>query len=510
MTLAFDAPRIQEVVGSLSRKMLINGEWVDAASGKTFDSINPATEEVLASVAHGEAEDADRAVRAARAAFEDGSAWRKMPHGQRGKIIHKLGDLILEHLEEFAMLESLDNGKPFAVAKAADVPLAADLFHYMSGWATKIEGSTIPISALRTPTRVPRRSPCASRSASSAQIIPWNFPLLMAAWKLGPALAAGCTIVLKPAEQTPLSALLLGELAHARPGCRRACVNIVTGFGERRRGAGRAPGRRQGRLHRLHRGRQADRHRRRRATSRRSRSSWAASRPTSSTPTPTWTRPSRAPRTRSSSTRAVLRRRLPAVRRGVGLRPGRRRRRRAGPQHQGRQRARRRPPRWARWSRPSSSTGSPATSTPAGRRRQAIIGGDRVGDKGYFVAPTVLTGTREEMKAVQEEIFGPVVAAAPFNDRQGHPAHGQQHQLRPGRGRLHPRHQQGLPHRAPAAGRHGLGQHLERLRRHAALRWLQGVGLGPGDGLCGLQQLHGDQDGHHRPELTRAKEVPAG
>ena len=256
MTLAFEAPRIQEVVGSLSRKMLINGEWVDAASGSTFDSVNPATEEVLASVAHGQAEDADRAVRAARAAFEDGSPWRKMPHGQRGRVIHKLGDLILEHLEEFAILESLDNGKPFAVAKAGDVPLAADMFHYMSGWTTKIEGSPLPISAhdpdaylgftLREPVGV------------AAQIIPWNFPLLMAAWKVAPALAAGCTIVLKPAEQTPLSALLLGELA-MQAGLPPGVLNIVTGFGDRRRGAGRAPGRGQGGLHRVHRGGQADR-----------------------------------------------------------------------------------------------------------------------------------------------------------------------------------------------------------------------------------------------------------
>ena len=151
MTLAFDAPRIQEVVGSLSRKMLINGEWVDAASGKTFDSINPATEEVIASVAHGDAEDAYRAVRAARAAFDDGSGWRTMPHGKRGRIIHKLGDLILDHLEEFALLESLDNGKPYAVAKAADVPLTADMFHYTSGWATKIEGNTMPVSGREDP-----------------------------------------------------------------------------------------------------------------------------------------------------------------------------------------------------------------------------------------------------------------------------------------------------------------------------------------------------------------------
>jgi phenylacetaldehyde dehydrogenase len=128
MTLAVDEPRIQELVGSLNRKMMINGEWVNAASGRTFDSVNPATEEVLASVAHGEAEDVNRAVRAARTAFQDGAPWRKMPHGQRGRIMHKLGDLILEHLEEFAMLDSLDNGKPYTVAKAADVPLAADMF----------------------------------------------------------------------------------------------------------------------------------------------------------------------------------------------------------------------------------------------------------------------------------------------------------------------------------------------------------------------------------------------
>src|SRR3954471_5936535 len=230
MTLAFDAPRIQEVVGSLSRKMLINGEWVDAASGKTFDSINPATEEVLASVAHGEAEDADRAVRAARAAFEDGSAWRKMPHGQRGKIIHKLGDLVLEHLEEFAMLESLDNGKPFSVARAADIPLAADLFHYMAGWPTKIEGNTVPISAIPAPGEYHAytlREPV----GVVGQIIPWNFPLLMAAWKLGPVLACGCTVVLKPAEQTPLSALRLGELMQ-EAGLPDGVVNIVTGYGD--------------------------------------------------------------------------------------------------------------------------------------------------------------------------------------------------------------------------------------------------------------------------------------
>jgi phenylacetaldehyde dehydrogenase len=205
MTLAVDESRVHEVLDSLSRKMLINGEWVDAASGRTFDTLNPATEKVLATVAMGDAEDVDRAVRAARAAFADDSPWRRMPHGARGKIIHKLGDLILEHLEEFALLESLDNGKPYSVAKVADVPLAADLFHYMSGWATK--------------TRVPPSRPRV-----------WT-PLLMAAWKVGPVLAAGCCTTLKPAEQTPLSALLLGELA-MEAGLPPGVFNIITGFGE--------------------------------------------------------------------------------------------------------------------------------------------------------------------------------------------------------------------------------------------------------------------------------------
>src|SRR5579875_379334 len=207
------------------RKMLIGGKWVEAASGKTFPVYNPATGEIMAQVAEGDAEDINRAVAAARKAF-DGGPWRKMTPSQRGRLIHRLGDLVEAHREEFAQLESLDNGKPLTVARVADIPLAADLFHYMSGWATKIEGNTIPLSAgkyfaytLREPIGV------------VGQIIPCNFPLLKAAWKLGPALAAGCTIVLKPAEQTPLSALRLGELI-GEAGFPDGVVNIVPGYGE--------------------------------------------------------------------------------------------------------------------------------------------------------------------------------------------------------------------------------------------------------------------------------------
>src|SRR6202166_3133009 len=210
--------------------MLINGKWVEAASGKTFPTYNPATGEVLAHVAEGDREDIDRAVKAARAAFETGP-WSTMTASQRGRAIWKLGELLEEHRDEFAEIESLDNGKPFKVARAADVPLAADLFRYMAGWATKIEGNTIPISVAYTPGAQYLAYTLREPVGVAGQIIPWNFPLLMAAWKLGPALATGCTVVLKPAEQTPLSALRLGELI-MEAGFPEGVVNIVPGYGE--------------------------------------------------------------------------------------------------------------------------------------------------------------------------------------------------------------------------------------------------------------------------------------
>lgn len=208
------------------RKMLINNNWVDAVSGKTFPTYDPSTGEVLAQIAEGDRADIDLAVKAARKAFDEGP-WRKMSASERGRLMWKLADLIEQHLEEFAYLESLDNGKPLTVARAADVPLAVDLFRYMAGWATKIEGNTIPISAGGQYLTYTLREPV----GVVGQIIPWNFPLLMAAWKLGPALASGCTVVLKPAEQTPLSALRLGELI-VEAGFPEGVVNIVPGYGE--------------------------------------------------------------------------------------------------------------------------------------------------------------------------------------------------------------------------------------------------------------------------------------
>jgi phenylacetaldehyde dehydrogenase len=209
------------------KKMLIGGEWVEAVSGKTFDTYNPASGEVLAKVAAGDKADVDRAVRAARKAFE-GGPWPDMLPADRARVIWKIAELIDENHDELAELETLDNGKPLLFSRIVDVPTAAAHFRYMSGFATKIEGTTIPISmpggkyfayTLREPVGV------------CAQIIPWNYPLIMAAMKLAPALAAGCTVVLKPAEQTPLTALRLGELIQ-EAGIPDGVVNIVPGYGE--------------------------------------------------------------------------------------------------------------------------------------------------------------------------------------------------------------------------------------------------------------------------------------
>jgi len=218
---------VRQFISARTRKMLIGGKWVSAASGKTLTTYDPATEAPLAEVPAGDKEDVDRAVDAARRAFEQG-AWPRMTPSERGRALWKLADLIEQHTEEFAQLETLDNGKPLSVARVADIPLVVDHFRYYAGWATKVEGETIPVS---TPGQRFLNYTLREPIGVVGQIIPWNFPLLMAAWKLGAALACGNTVVLKPAEQTPLSALRLGELlddAGIPPGV----VNIVTGDGE--------------------------------------------------------------------------------------------------------------------------------------------------------------------------------------------------------------------------------------------------------------------------------------
>jgi phenylacetaldehyde dehydrogenase len=209
---------------SAPKQLFIDGAFVNARSGKTFPVFNPATGDILAHVAEGDSADIDIAVAAARRAFESGP-WRSLSPSQRGRLLYKLADKMEERLEDFALLESLDNGKPVGVARVADVPMAVDNLRYMAGWATKILGDSIPVPGEFL--AYTRREPI----GVVGQVIPWNFPLLMAAWKIGPALAAGCTIVLKPAEQTPLTALLLAEIA-AEVGFPAGVLNVVPGYGE--------------------------------------------------------------------------------------------------------------------------------------------------------------------------------------------------------------------------------------------------------------------------------------
>jgi len=201
----------------------IDGKWVPAVSGKTFATINPATEEEIAQVAEGDAADVDRAAKAARRALEQGP-WGRMDARDRGRLLNRLADLIEEEQEDLAALETLDNGKPISDSRSADLPLVIDVLRYYAGYADKIQGSTIPIRG---------KFLCYTRKEPVGvvgQIIPWNFPMLMTAWKWGPALAAGCTVVMKPAEQTPLTCLRMAQLAQ-EAGFPDGVINVVPGFG---------------------------------------------------------------------------------------------------------------------------------------------------------------------------------------------------------------------------------------------------------------------------------------
>jgi len=221
--MATTTARLETHVSVSATKLLINNRWVESASGKTFPTVNPATGEEICRVAEADAADVDKAVQAAREAFEKGP-WRKMAAAERGKLLYKLADLIEKNADELARLEALDNGKPYHVARTADLPLTIGCYRYYAGWADKIQGKTIPVAGNYF---------CYTRHEPVGvvgQIIPWNFPLLMQAWKLGPALAAGNTVLLKPAEQTPLTALRVGELI-VEAGFPAGVVNILPGYG---------------------------------------------------------------------------------------------------------------------------------------------------------------------------------------------------------------------------------------------------------------------------------------
>jgi aldehyde dehydrogenase (NAD+) len=213
----------QEVAVPTATKLLINNRWVDSELGETLSTVNPATGEEICRVAAASAPDVDKAVSAARVAFDRGP-WRRMHASERGRLLARLADLIEAHADELARLESLDNGKPVAVARRVDVAKTIACYRYFAGWADKIQGRTIPIDGDYF---------CYTRHEPVGvvgQIIPWNYPMLMQAWKLAPALATGNTVILKPAEQTPLSALRIGELI-LEAGFPEGVVNILPGFG---------------------------------------------------------------------------------------------------------------------------------------------------------------------------------------------------------------------------------------------------------------------------------------
>jgi len=410
MASVLERPAGQEKLLTHGGKMFINNKWVDAKSGKTLDVYDPSTGEVIAKVAAADKEDVDEAVMAARAAF-DGGAWSQLTPSKRGQLLWKIAELLERDFDAFVRLETIDNGKPLAFSRG-DVTLAIDMFRYMAGWATKIRGETTPLSLGFPHLSYTTREPV----GVAAQIVPWNFPLLMAVWKLAPALAAGCSVVLKSAEQTPLSAFKLAELFE-EAGFPAGSVNIISGFGETAgaalaahpavdkiaftgstevgklivkaatgnlkkvtlelggkspvivlpdadldaAGAGAAAGifYNQGQV---------------------------------------CTAGSRLYVHKSAFDKVVgaVADRANAIKVGPGL--------------------------------DESNDMGPLVSEEqlnrvmgffdSGKQEgaKAVAGGERLGDKGYFVKPTVYTGTNRDMRLIREEIFGPVIAAEPFDD----------------------------------------------------------------------------------------------
>ena len=400
---------------SSPKRMLVDDNWVGALSGKTFEVKNPATGETIAHVAEGDKVDVNRAVEAARRAFESGP-WSTMTPSERSKILWRIGDLISKYVEELAELESLNNGKLVSVARVADVPLSADIFHYMAGWCSKIEGKTIPLSVLYTPGARYHAYTRPEPIGVVGQIIPWNFPLLMAAWKLAPALATGCTVVLKVAEETPLSAIRLGEILQ-EAGVPGGVVNIITGFGETAGAAlaGHAGVDKVAFTGSTEVGRlivQAAAHDLKHVSL-----ELGGKSPNiiledadldTAIPGATSAIFFNHGQACSAGSRLYVQERLfdkvvagisdqaRSIKLGSGLDPATQ----MGPMVSKVQRDR-------VWN-----------YIEAGRRAgaKAVAGGHALGGAGYFIEPTVFVNVKPEMKIVQEEIFGPVVTVAPFKD----------------------------------------------------------------------------------------------
>jgi phenylacetaldehyde dehydrogenase len=397
------------------KKMLIGANWVDAADGARLEVRNPATGEVFTHVPAGAAADVDRAVRAARSAFE-APEWSEMLPAQRERLLLRLADLVETHAQQLAEIEALDNGKLVMLARHVDMAMAVDFLRYMAGWATKIEGSTHDVSVPFIPQAkffaYTRKEPVGVVGA----IIPWNFPLLMAAWKIGPALAAGCTVVLKPAEETPLSALRLGELI-LEAGIPAGVVNIVTGLGPT---AGAALAAHPGVNKIAFTGStEVGKHVQRAAIDNMTRVSLELGGKSpvivldDADPAQAAAGAAQAiffnqGQVCTAGSRLYVQKKLfdrvvndlaniaGKMKLGAGLDPASE----LGPlvSEQQMQRV--------------------CGYIKSGVEQGATVatGGGRAGDNGYFVKPTVLVGARQDMRVVQEEIFGPVVVALPYDD----------------------------------------------------------------------------------------------
>ncbi len=400
---------------SSPRKMLIGGEWCDAKSGATLDVRNPATGEIIAKVPAGAAADVDAAVRAARATFESKEFKGARPV-DRERWLLKLADLVEANAQELSEIETLDNGKPVTMARRVDVVQAVDFLRYIAGWATKIEGSTMEVSAPAFRKNeffgYTRREPVGVVGA----IIPWNFPLLMAAWKVGPALVTGCTIVLKPAEDTPLTALRFAELA-LEAGIPKGAFNVVTGLGHEA-GAALAghPGINKitftgstqvGKLI----GKAAMENMTRVSLELGGKSPVIvledADVKTAASGAANAVFFNMGQVCVAGSRLYVQKKIYDAVLEGVSAAASRLR---MGPGLD-----------------PTSQLGPLVSEKQMHRVRgyiqsgvdegaQLVAGGQRQGEKGYFVQPTVLAGLGDQAKVMQEEIFGPVVAVTPFDD----------------------------------------------------------------------------------------------
>ncbi len=397
------------------KRMLIGADWVDAADGAQLDVRTPATGEVFAQVPAGKAADVDRAVRAARAAFEEGP-WPAMSPVQRERLLLALADRVEANAQELAELESLDNGKSVMLARHVDMAMAVDFLRYMAGWATKIEGATHDVSVPFIPQAKffawTRREPVGVVGA----IIPWNFPLLMAAWKIGPALAAGCTVVLKPAEETPLTALRLGQLI-LEAGIPPGVVNIVTGLGET---AGAALASHSGVAKIAFTGSTAvGKLVQRAAIENMTRVSLELGGKSpvivldDADPAQAAVGAAQAiffnqGQVCTAGSRLYVQKKLfdkvvselSAIAGAMKLGPG---------------------------LDPASELGPLVSEVQrdrvcsyidggVGQGAKVASGGGRAGEKGYFVKPTVLVDVRQDMRVVQEEIFGPVVVALPYDD----------------------------------------------------------------------------------------------